>query len=50
VPKWLKDGKVLPAEYSIIEGLEDVDAINEALDGYADFGRSGGKGVVVRIG
>jgi NADPH2:quinone reductase len=49
VPKWLDDGKVMPAEYRIVEGLEDVDAINEALDGYADFGRSGRQGVVVRI-
>jgi NADPH:quinone reductase len=46
---WLEEGRVLPTDFRIIEGLEDVDGINEALDGYADFGRSGQKGVVVKI-
>lgn len=35
VPAWLKSGKVKPAVYGVVKGL-DADAVNEALDAYHD--------------
>ena len=49
LPKWLEEGRLLPTEYRVIEGLEEVEEINGALDGYRDVGRSGGRQVFVRI-
>jgi hypothetical protein len=49
VTKWLEEGDIGPPEYDVVEGLDDVEGINRALDGYADVGRSGGKGTVVRV-
>lgn len=49
VPKWLQEGKLLPTEFRVIEGLEKVNEINAALDGYRDMDRSGAKQVIVRV-
>ena len=49
VPKWLEEGKVLPTDFSVIEGLDKVEEINAAMDGYRDFGRSGMKQVIVKV-
>jgi NADPH:quinone reductase-like Zn-dependent oxidoreductase len=46
LPKWLKEGKIIPTEYEVIKGLDKVKEINEALDQYRDFGRSGAQTVV----
>lgn len=46
LPRWLCQGKVRPASYRVIHGLEKVDEINAALDGYRE-GR--GPQVVVQI-
>lgn len=46
VPQWLRDGKILPTEYRVINGLEKVKEINEALDAYRDFTRVGAQTVV----
>lgn len=35
VPAWLRSGKVKPATYEVVEGL-DADAVNKALDAYRD--------------
>lgn len=35
VPQWLASGKILPAPYWTVDGLENVDKINAALDGYS---------------
>lgn len=35
VPKWLVEGKLRPGSFRVIEGLEKVDEINEALGDYA---------------
>lgn len=35
VPEWLASGKILPAPYWTLDGLENVDKINAALDGYS---------------
>lgn len=48
VPQWLMDKKVLPTKYEVIEGLEKVKEINEALDSYRDLARVGPQ-VVVKI-
>lgn len=40
VPGWVEEGKVRPGTYRVIEGLEKVAEIDEALDGYRD-GRGG---------
>lgn len=47
--KWLEEGKVLPTEYRVVDGLDDVSGINAGLDAYGEFGRSGVAGVVVTI-
>jgi NADPH:quinone reductase-like Zn-dependent oxidoreductase len=49
VTKWLEEGKVLPTEFRVLNGLEDVSGINAGMDAYGEFGRSGVAGVVVRI-
>lgn len=49
VTKWLEEGEVLPTEFRVLNGLEDVSGINAGLDAYGQFGRSGVTGVVVRI-
>ncbi|KAH7024154.1 chaperonin 10-like protein [Ilyonectria destructans] len=43
VPRWLKEGKIRPSSFEVIEGL-DADAVNKALDQYRD-----GKGVKTNI-
>ena len=35
VPAWLRDGKITPSNYKVVEGL-DADATNKALDSYRD--------------
>jgi NADPH2:quinone reductase len=35
LPKWLESGKIKPAKYNVIEGL-DAEKVNEALDMYRD--------------
>ena len=52
VGTWMVERKLLPTEFGVIEGLERVGEINEALDGYRDYGtrgQSGGKQGVVKI-
>lgn len=49
VPQWVERGKVLPSQYRVLNGLEKVDEINQALNSYQDFDRSGVVQVVVRI-
>lgn len=49
VTGWLEQGKVLPTSFRVVDGLADVQGINKALDEYAEFGRSGTDGVVVKI-
>jgi NADPH2:quinone reductase len=49
VTKWLEEGRVLPTEFRVVDGLDDVSGINAGLDAYGEFGRSGVAGVVVRI-
>lgn len=49
VTKWLEEGRVLPTNFRVVEGLDDVAGINAGLDGYGEFGRSGVNGVVVKI-
>lgn len=49
VTKWLEEGKVLPTDFRVVDGLDDVNGINAGLDAYGEFGRSGVAGVVVRI-
>ncbi|CAK1358341.1 unnamed protein product [Cercospora beticola] len=44
---WLKDGWILPAKLRVVEGLEKVDEINAALDGYA--AGKGGPQLVVKL-
>lgn len=48
VPTWLEEGKVLPAEYRVVEGLEKVKEIDGALDQYREGARAGPQ-TVVRI-
>ncbi|KAF4341694.1 zinc-type alcohol dehydrogenase [Fusarium beomiforme] len=43
VPRWLKEGKLHPSSFKVIEGL-DADAANKALDNYRD-----GKGIKMNI-
>jgi NADPH:quinone reductase-like Zn-dependent oxidoreductase len=43
VPTWLKSGKVKPATYEVVKGL-DADAVNKVLDAYRD-----GKGVRTNV-
>nr|POE89924.1 zinc-type alcohol dehydrogenase-like protein [Quercus suber] len=35
LPDWLREGKILPTTFRVIEGLEKTDEINAALDDYA---------------
>lgn len=49
VTKWLEEGSVLPTEFRVVDGLEDISGINAGLDAYGEFGRSGVVGVVVKI-
>ena len=49
VPKWVENGKILPSPFRVLNGLEAVDDINQALDSYQDFERSGILPVVVKI-
>lgn len=49
VQRWLQDGKILPTEYRVLNGLEKVEEINDALDAYRDFTRAGPQ-TVVKIG
>lgn len=46
LPRWLGEGAVLPTQYGVIQGLESVNEINEALDEYRDFARAGPQFVV----
>lgn len=48
VPRWLREKKILPTEYRVIHGLDKVKEINEALDGYQGYTRTGPQ-VVVRM-
>lgn len=48
VPRWLEEGKILPTDFKVVNGLEKVKQINEALDAYRDFARAGPQ-TVVRI-
>jgi NADPH:quinone reductase-like Zn-dependent oxidoreductase len=40
VPKWLEEKKVLPTDHQVVDGLEKVKDINEALDAYRDGARA----------
>ncbi|PPJ50322.1 hypothetical protein CBER1_06447 [Cercospora berteroae] len=44
---WLKDGWMLPAKFSVVEGLDKVDEMNAALDGY--MAGTGGPQLVVKL-
>ena len=46
VPRWLMDEKILPTKFRVIEGLEKVGEINEALDAYRDLARTSAQTVV----
>ena len=46
VPKWLEEKKVLPTEYRVVAGLDKVDEINQALDGYRNGARAGPQTIV----
>ena len=46
VPRWLMNGKILPTKFRVIEGLEKVKEINEALDAYRDLARTSAQTVV----
>jgi hypothetical protein len=46
VPNWLEEKKVLPTEHQVVNGLEKVKEINEALDAYRDGARAGPQTVV----
>ena len=46
VPRWLMDEKILPTKFQVIEGLEKVKEINEALDAYRDLARISAQTVV----
>ena len=46
VPKWLEEGKVLPTEYRVVEGLDKVGDINEVLDMYLGGARAVAQTVV----
>ena len=48
IPQWLRDRKVLLTEYRVINGLDKVKDINEALDTYQNYTRVGVQ-TVVRI-
>ena len=39
----------MPTDFRVVDGLDDVSAINAGLDAYGEFDRSGVAGVVVRI-
>ncbi|KAF9774651.1 hypothetical protein IL306_007321 [Fusarium sp. DS 682] len=43
VPRWLKEGKLHPSSFGIVQGL-DADAVNKVLDDYRD-----GKGMKMNI-
>lgn len=49
VPKWVGQGRVVPSGFRVVNGLDNVEAINRALDEYQDFERSGVLQVVVRV-
>ena len=40
VSKWLEERKILPTEYRVVEGLDNVKEIDEALDMYRDGARA----------
>jgi NADPH:quinone reductase len=46
VPMWLQNGKILPTAYHVVDGLENVKELNEALDAYRDGARAGPQSVV----
>ncbi|KAJ4364730.1 hypothetical protein N0V83_009327 [Neocucurbitaria cava] len=46
VPRWLEEGRLRPAKYLVVDGLEKVAEINEVLDGYRGLGRVGHQSVV----
>ena len=48
VPRWLQKREILPTEYRVVDGLDKVKEIDEALDAYRDGARAGPQ-TVVRI-
>jgi NADPH:quinone reductase len=47
VPEYLESKKLLPADFQVVHGLDDVSGINDALDQYRDFNRAGAQTVVL---
>ncbi|KPI34690.1 Zinc-type alcohol dehydrogenase-like protein [Cyphellophora attinorum] len=47
VPEYLRTEKLLPADFQVVHGLDDVSGINNALDQYRDFSRAGAQTVVL---
>ncbi|MCJ1472681.1 hypothetical protein MMC13_001330 [Lambiella insularis] len=46
LPRWMRDGNILPTEYKVIKGLDKVKDINKSLDTYRDVVRVGPQTVV----